>query len=162
MIKVFTLTSLLILVAINFLIAKKIYALFSFYLQIIPRNPYLKLAKEIKVGQTIDIEQMKADEISHKNSLTVVAISIECSKCKELINSFPRSNLSFNDFLFLSNGKIPEPQRNILIDHKISFVESEKVFNDLGVRSVPKAIKIEDNIILSVNNISNVDELSLI
>lgn len=162
MIKVFVLIILLTLVTINFLIAKKVYKLFNFYLQIIPRNPYLKLAKEIKIGQSVDTEMLKTEENSLKNSLTVVAISIDCSKCKELINSFPQSNHRFSDFIFLSNGKIPDIQRNILVNQNISFIESEQVFKNLGVRSVPKVIKIENKIILSINNISNVDELSLI
>ena len=162
MIKVFILIILLTIVTINFILTKKAFKLFTFYLQVIPKNPYIKLAKEIQVGQKFDIELLKIAKNSLSSNLTIVAISVECSKCKELINSFSQSNHSFSDLIFLSNGKIPEIQKNILINENINFIESDKVFKMLGVRSVPKAIKVEDKIILSVNSVSNVSDLILI
>ncbi|MYL47696.1 hypothetical protein GLV94_18825 [Virgibacillus halodenitrificans] len=158
MTKIIFLLLMIIIITLNFFLLRKSYSLLSFYLESIPRNPFISLVKEEHVGQKIETDFIKRDQF-RDNKLSLLAISIDCSVCKELINSFNDSDMKLLDFVVLSNGNIPDQQRLILIDRKIQFVESNQIFNSIGIRSVPKLIEIDRGEISNVRKVTHIKEL---
>jgi hypothetical protein len=156
--KYFFLILLLIIIVFNFILIKKSYFLLSFYLESIPRNPYLKFIKEIKKGQTINTAALQKEHTQNKH-LNMLAVSVECSTCTALISSFSNINDEIFKFIIISNGILPERQREILIRKKIHFIESKEIFEEIGIRSVPKLIKVNNNVVSDINTVSNWKEL---
>lgn len=111
-------------------------------MEAIAKSPYLRVAKELYIGQQINLDLLSKQDIVVENKMTLMAISVECPTCKEIVNGFEQTETELLDFIIVSNGIIPEKQKNILFDRKIMMVESEEFFNSLGLRSVPRIIMI--------------------
>ncbi|SDR02590.1 MULTISPECIES: hypothetical protein [Virgibacillus] len=160
MIKIAILICMVIIIVFNFLLLKRSKDLLMFYMETIAKSPYLSVAKELHIGQQINLEYLSKQNIAFEGDLIIMAVSVKCSTCKEIINGFEQAEMELRDFVIVSNGVIPIKQKTILLENKIKMVESEEFFNSLGLRSVPRVINIDKGIVTNISRITHSNELS--